>query len=187
MKLPLAQVRKIARKRYGGMYWRRHVSIVVKYARKLAKIKKTDGDLAELAALLHDITIPTLGNADHDKTGAAEAAKILRNLKCSEKTVFEIRHAVLTHRGSADSAPKTLLAKILRDADALSHFDAIPMLMFYGLRDHGQDVEKAAAWLDAKLERDWRKKLHFRESRKLAKRKYEAAKLLLRAARKGRK
>lgn len=177
-KLPLAKVRKIARHISSETYWNFHVSLVARHARKLAKIKKADPDLTELAALLHDIGISLHGNADHEITGALESEKILRRLKIPQNVIDEVKHAITTHRGSKKNKPKTLIAKILRDADALSHFDAIPMLMYYGLREHKQDVGQATKWLSAKLDRTY-KKIHFRESKTLARKKYAAAKLLL--------
>lgn len=49
------QIRKYAKEQYQGSDYKYHISVVVKNALKLAKIKGADLEIVEIAALLHDI------------------------------------------------------------------------------------------------------------------------------------
>jgi uncharacterized protein len=181
----LSQVREIVKKacleckRYSRNTWEYHILRVAKYSRLLAKKLKADQELAELAALLHDIGSIKFGEENHEITGQVEAEKILKSLGFSPKIIAEVKECIRSHRGSKDIKPRTLIAKIVSNADAIAHFDTIPILLRVGLKQEGGDEEKAAKWVLEKLERDWKKKLTIPEAKKLTRSKYQAAKLLL--------
>jgi putative nucleotidyltransferase with HDIG domain len=158
-----------------------HVALVVKYAKHLAKIEKVNEEVAEIAALLHDIGRFKFGGHDHEITGVPEAEKILKELNYPSEVIEEVKHCVRTHRASKDYPPNTKIAEIIRDADALAHFDIIPILIQVGLKKYEGNITETVKWVSAKIDRDWNNKMHLPESKKLAKEKYEAAKLLLKA------
>tara|TARA_Y100000310_G_scaffold341522_1_gene440927 strand:- start:1413 stop:2084 length:672 start_codon:yes stop_codon:yes gene_type:complete len=162
--------------------WKFHLSLVVKYAKHLAKIEKVNEEIVELAALLHDIGRLKFGGEDHEITGVPEAEKILKKLDSPDEVIEEVKHCVRSHRASKDYPAKTKIAEIIRDADAISHFDIIPILIEVGLRKYKGDVREAIKWVHAKIDRDWNNKMHLPESKKLAEEKYKAAKLLLKSA-----
>ncbi|MBU1112156.1 MAG: HD domain-containing protein, partial [Nanoarchaeota archaeon] len=139
-------------------------------------------EVVELGALLHDIGRVKFGGKDHDITGVPEAEKILRELNYPEETIEKVKHCVHTHRASVNRKAETIEAEIIRDADALSHFDALPLLARAGLRKYEDDVQKTTEWIYAKLQRDWNNKMHLPESKEMVKEKYKAAMLLLEAA-----
>ncbi len=158
--------------------WKYHVSLVVKYAKHLAKIKHENVKVAKIAALLHDIGGFKYGWKDHEKTGAKEAEKILIDLNLSPDIIKEVKICIESHRTSGKVKPKTKLSEILRDADALAHFDAVPWLISIGIY-RLKNIEKAIKWVADKLERDYKHKLHLPESKKIAAPKYRAAMLIL--------
>lgn len=178
----IEKVRSILKEAAEEFDWKCHLSLVVKYAVKLGKLRNADLEVVELGALLHDIGRVKFGPKDHEITGTEEAERILRDLNYSEDVIEKVKHCVSTHRASVDRKAETLEAEIVRDADALSHFDALPLLARAGLRKFDGDVQKTTEWIYAKLQRDWNNKMHLPESKEMVKEKYKAAKLLLEAA-----
>jgi putative nucleotidyltransferase with HDIG domain len=164
--------------------WNFHLSLVVKYAKHLAKIKKVNLEIVELAALLHDIGRLKFGAENHEITGVPEAEKILKKLNYSDEIVEEVKHCVRSHRASKDYPAKTKIAEIIRDADAISHFDIIPILIKVGLEKYKGNIRETIKWVQEKIDRDWNNKMHLPESKELAEEKYKAAKLLLEATEK---
>lgn len=179
----IEKVREIIRKEAGERDWKLHVSLVVKYAKELAKIYNESEEIAELAALLHDIGFFRYGDENHEITGSRDAGIILREHGYSEEIIKQVEHCIKTHRASGKNHPETKIAEIIRDADALSHFDVFPLLIQFGLEKFDNDTEKAVKWVSDKLDRDWNNKMHLPESKKIGEEKYKAAKLLLDATR----
>ncbi len=175
----LPKIREYIRSITDDDQWNLHVVPVVRYAKHLAEIEGVDAELVEMAALLHDVGRFTFGGKDHEVTGVPEADKLLRGLGAPEAIIEEVKHCISTHRGSGENLPKTKVATIIRDADALSHFDVVPWLIEYAAGKYG--LKEGLGWVDSKLDRDWNRKLHLPESRRLAEEKYKAAKLLLKA------
>jgi len=174
----IEKVREIVKNECEEWDWKYHIMPVVKYSNRLARELSVDEEIVELGALLHDIGRIRYGGENHEKTGVLEAEKILRELNYPQKTIDEIKHIVESHRGSKDISPKTLSAKIVANADAMAHFDVIPLLVRGGLKLNNNNLEKAFSWVYKKLERDWNKKLTIPEAKEITKKKYEAFKLL---------
>lgn len=165
--------------RYGHDVWKDHVVLVVKYAKVLAKKLSADLEMVELAALLHDIGSIKFSEANHEITGQQEAEKILKKLGYPQKSINVIKEAIGSHRGSKNVVPKSLTAKILATADAMAHFDTIPVLLRVGLQKENFNEERASRWVWEKLERDWTKKLTIPGTKRMVAEKYKAAKILL--------
>ncbi|MFA4833377.1 MAG: HD domain-containing protein [Patescibacteria group bacterium] len=153
------EVRKIVKNRASKEDWNFHILLVVKYALILAKDYKIDRKQVELAALLHDIgRLPYSDKKDetHHIIGAKEAEKILRKLKYSGNKIKEIQRVIICHRGSDFIKPKTVLEKIIANADAMSHFDTLPL--FYYWRAKGcNSFNEVTDWVEKKLSRSWQK------------------------------
>lgn len=177
----IEKIREIVKKESDKGSWV-HIKVVVKYAKMLAKIEGANEEIAELAALLHDIGRVKIGPKDHEITGAEEAEKILTEMGYDKEIVDEVKHCVRAHRASKDYVPKTKTAEIVRDADAMAHFDMIPQLIKAGLKKNDEDIEKTISWLEAKIDRDWNNKMHLAESKRITEEKYKAAKLLIKSA-----
>jgi uncharacterized protein len=177
----LAQVRKIVEKKFEKNDWKYHILPVISYTKKLAKIYKIDLEIAELAALLHDIgRIDQKNDEMHYVVGVPIAEKLLKKFHYSEEIINEIKHCILSHRTSVGPKPKTMIAKIVANADAMAHFDAIPVLIYWRATEH-ENFEKILQWINNKIQNDWNKKINLPEARKIAKNKYKAAKLILKA------
>lgn len=144
----------------------------------MAKAYKVDKELVELAALLHDIgRVDIKHDEDHHIVGIPEAEKILRKFNYSEKAIKEVKHCVASHRTSKGSKPKTMVAKIIANADAMAHFDILPV--FFWWRHGREDFEETVAWAKNKIEKDWQKKLTLPGAKKVVEKKYKAIKLIL--------
>ncbi len=173
----IEKVREIVKKECNEEDWQFHILPVVKYARLLAKKLNADEELAELGALLHDIGRIKFGGKNHEITGVPEAERILKQLNYPKKVINEVKHCVESHRGSRDIIPKTLTAKIVANADAMAHFDTVPVLFQLALKKN--NLKEAIKWVYDKIERDWNKKLTIPEAKEMMREKHEAIKVLL--------
>jgi len=172
----IEKVREFVKKECDELNWKYHIIPVVRYAKLLAKKLNVDEELAELGALLHDIGRFKSDGKNHEITGIQEAEKILKGLGASQNVIDEIKHCVESHRGAVK--PRTIIAKIVASADAMAHFDVIPVLIQVGLGKENNNIEKAFQWIYEKVERDWNKKLTIPEAKEIVKEKYKAIKLL---------
>ncbi|MDD5032476.1 MAG: HD domain-containing protein [Patescibacteria group bacterium] len=175
------KVREIVKNRASEEDWKYHILLVVKYALLLAKNYKIDKKLVELAALLHDIgRLPYSEKKDkiHHITGAKEADKILRKLKYPENKIKEIQRVIICHRGSDSIKPKTVLEKIIANADAMSHFDTLP-LFYYWRGKRGESFDEITKWVEEKLNRNIKKKITLSGAKKIIKEKYFLNKKIL--------
>lgn len=157
--------------------WQFHIVPVVKYAKELAHLLAADEKLTEAAALLHDIGRVKIENdPEHHIFGIKEAEKIMLQFGYAIEAIEEVKHCIHAHRSSDDIKPQTLVAEIVANADAMSHFDAWP-LFFYWRADREKFIE-TVAWVEQKIERNWNKKLTLTEAKKMVESKY----LLVKAA-----
>ena len=174
-------VRELVKNRCGKNDWRYHILPVVHYAKLLAKMYNADEELAELGALLHDIGWITAieNDPDHEIIGVPIAKEILLQFGYAQEIIDEVTHCVESHRGSKGIAPRTLMAKIIANADAMAHFDDIPGLLRIAFNMVRNDREQAVQWVVDKIERDWKRKLTLPEAKEMMQKKYLAIKLLL--------
>lgn len=180
----LEEIYKIVKESFEERDYRYHILPVVNHAKKLARIYKADEEVAEIAALLHDIGRAETGDDDqHHIAGGPAAEKILKDLGYSDEIIEEVKHCVVSHRASEGLEPRTISAKIVANADAMSHFDMLPIFYFW-LGQENKSVAEITEWIKKKLDRDWNKKLTFPEAKELVKEKYEAIKILLSAIKK---
>lgn len=179
----ITKIRKLIKDEAERGDWKFHILPVVHYSKKLAKELKVNEEIAELAALLHDIGRIKFESEDHHITGAREAEKILKKYKFPKELIKEIKHCVMSHRASIDIKPKTKLAKIIANADAMAHFDNFPILIFLGAQKKF-NFEEIIQWLEEKMEKDWNKKITLPQAKKLMREKYKAIKLLINSTKK---
>jgi putative nucleotidyltransferase with HDIG domain len=173
----IEKIRQIVKNEAAEDDWKYHIVPVVNYAKKLAKILRADEETVEVAALLHDIGRLKHGGENHDVTGMPEAEKILEEHDYPQDIIDEVKHCIESHRGSKDIPPKTIIAKIIANADAMAHFDVLPIFFYW--RCKKSSFEDAFKWVDEKIDRDWNKKLTLPEAREMMKEKYKAIKLVL--------
>lgn len=173
MRKIINEVEKIVKNKADKLDWNYHIKPALKYALLLSKKYKIDRQQVILAALLHDIgRLPFSDKKDknHHITGAKEAEKILKKFNYPTDKIDKVVNAVLCHRGSTFIKPRTMLDKIIANADAMSHFDMMPA--FYYTRASRYSIEEITRWLEDKYKRNWNKKLTLPEAKRLAKEKY---------------
>ena len=147
------------RNKYGVTVWKYHLELVAEYGAKLAKKLQADAKVVELAAYLHDYAslLDEKNAKQHHLLGAKLAGKILSKLGLPEDKIEAVQECILCHRGSVRIKTKSLEAKIIASADAMSHFYFIPDMFFLAYGVHKLQTDEGAAWLKAKLQRSWDK------------------------------
>jgi len=132
---------------------------------------------------LHDIGRIKYGPKEHEKASAKEAEKILKELGFKENVIKKVKECILLHRHSNEEIPESLEGKILKAADAYSHFQKpLPILLFKA-KFHN-NLEEIIEWFKNKLERDLqflkkiKKDLEIKEWIKEAEEKFEYFKKL---------
>lgn len=145
--------------KYKSTFWNYHTLPVVELSLKLCKLFKADRGVVELSALLHDYS--AIYNyefaKEHHVHSARMAREILTKLKFPDEKIKHVASCILSHRGSHPMKKKTIEAKILASADAMSHFTQLAdmMLLTYGI--HKYETKEGAIWLKNKLKRSWAK------------------------------
>jgi len=105
-----------------------HFFRVENLAKRIAKDEKADVEVIEAASLLFDVArdLEDKGEIkDHAEEGAEIAKEILNKIDFPKEKIEKVCGAILAHRNSGNIEPKTLEAKILRDADYLDAMGAI--------------------------------------------------------------
>lgn len=179
----MQEIRKIAKERHCEEDFKYHILPVVKNALLLAKRLKADSEVVEAAAFLHDIGRALKRNQfeaenDHHLVGAEETRKILESLSLSNKFIEKVVHCVLTHRGRKGPEPESLEAEIVACADAMAHFDTFLDVFSFFLQTCNS-FEETINEMEAKMDRNWNKKLTLPEAKEIVRPKYEAIKLLI--------
>lgn len=174
------EIRKLVKSKFKENDWKYHILPVLKYAKKLAKRYKIDMELVELAALLHDIgRVNIKHDEDHHIVGVPEAEKILKRFNYPNETIKEIEHVVASHRTSKGPKPKTMLAKIIANADAMAHFDILPVFFWWRKSRKRFSFEETLYWVKNKIENDWKKKITLSEAKKISEKNYKANRIIL--------
>jgi putative nucleotidyltransferase with HDIG domain len=174
------EVKKLIKNEYcDDIDWKYHLESVHKFALELASKIKCDNEIVELAALLHDIgRYVTKEQEGHEKTGLPEARKVLERYNYPENKIQSVLHCVESHRGSVDVKTKTIEAEIVRNADAMAHYDIMP-LFFVMCGDNDKKIVEKATWAKQKYERNWSKKLTLPEAKEVVREKHKAIMLIL--------
>lgn len=159
--------------------WACHILSVIKHSLKLGKKFKADLEVLELAALFHDYA--GIVNYDlqkeHHIESAKMAEKILSKLKLPLDKIEHIKECIISHRGSVKLNKKSIEAKILASADAMSHITELADMFFLTFNIHGFKVCEGAKWLKAKLIRSWNKIMP--QGKKLVREDYKIAMKIL--------
>ncbi|MFA5076746.1 MAG: HD domain-containing protein [Patescibacteria group bacterium] len=133
-----------------------HIYHTVRYAQKMARATGANREIVTLAAWFHDVGSLLGDYQNHHRSGAAYAAKYLNQLKYPPTKIKQIEHCILAHRGSLKIARRTLEAKCVADADAMSHF-ADYKLLFHVAKQFGEIGPAANRFVLAKLDRSYNK------------------------------
>lgn len=154
-----------------------HFIPVVRYAEELVNNMGGDKEVILIAAWLHDIGSIISGRDNHHITGAKIAEEKLKEFGYPIEKIELIKKCILNHRGSVGNARLSTEEQIIADADAMSNFDNVAGIFKAAFIYENLDQGKAKEALLIKLENKWRQ-LHFKDSKKIIKPKYEALKIL---------
>ena len=155
-----------------------HILPVLKNAKTLCEsYNEADRNVVEASAILHDIGRLKFGPENHEKTGAEEAVKILKTFGYEENFITKVKDCILSHR-SGGKGFDSKEAEIVANADVMSHFDMVPLFIWWKT-GKGESIEDTAEWILEKLDRDVKTKLTLPEAKKAVEGKHENIKLLL--------
>lgn len=140
-----------------GCYY--HIESVVKNAELLAEKYDADTEVVKIAAWLHDIASITDYELyeNHHIHGAKMAYDLLSKLSYDEEKILLVQKCIRNHRGSITlekSSPEELC---VADADAVSHFDSVPSLLYLAYVERQMSIEEGTAFVKGKLERSYKK------------------------------
>lgn len=164
---------------FGYGIWTHHIVNVVKYSKMLAEKIGADIEVVEIAALLHDYASikDRAMYEDHHIHGAKEAERILKELNFCEEKIEKVKECIISHRGSVKKHKKSKEAICVANADAMSHMDNIPSLLYLAYCNKQMSIDNGAEWVLGKIERSWNKLSD--EAREIMKEKYESIQKVL--------
>lgn len=153
--------------------WDYHILPVVDHSINLGKRLKADLEILELSALLHDhaCLVDKKLYESHHAHSADMAEKILIKLDCPRDKINHIKECILSHRGSVKKRKKSLEAKILASADAMSHITELADMFYLTYGVHEYKTREGAEWLKDKIQRSWDKVIS--EGKKMIKNDYK--------------
>lgn len=140
-----------------GCYY--HIIAVVKNAEILAVKYGADKEIVMIAAWLHDIASITDYSLYklHHIHGAELALRILKEYGYDDKKISLVQKCIRNHRGSIRSEKVSLEELCVADADAISHFDSVPGLLYLAYVQKGMGMEEGKTFVKDKLTRSFQK------------------------------
>lgn len=142
-----------------GMGCYDHIEAVVKNAAWLAEKMGADQEIAVIAAWLHDIASITDYSLYemHHLYGADIAGQLLRQWNYEESRIAAVQSCIRNHRGSVANCKTTKEEICVADADAISHFDNVPSLLYLAFVRKKMGYEEGKAFVIGKLDRSYAK------------------------------
>ena len=140
-----------------GVYY--HIESVVKNAKILAQKFGADEEVVIIAAWLHDIASITDYSLYemHHIYGASIAEDILKQFDYEQEKINKVKECILNHRGSVSNDKLTIEEKCVADADAISHFDSIPSLLYLAYVNKHMNIKDGRNFVIEKLKRSYGK------------------------------
>jgi len=132
---------------------------VVKNAVLLAREYNADEEIVMIASWLHDIASITdyALYEEHHIHGAEMARPMLEAFGYEEEKILHVQECIRCHRGSRRMEMPTVEALCIADADAISHFDSVPSLLYLAYVQKGMAMDEGIAFVRGKLERSYAK------------------------------
>lgn len=144
--------------RFGmGCYY--HIEAVVKNAQILAKKYGADEEVVMIAAWLHDIASITDYSLyeQHHIHGMQMAYDILKGYGYDDEKIALVQDCIKNHRGSGRVEKHSIEELCVADADAISHFDSVPSLLYLAYVVKGMGIEEGREFVKGKLTRSFQK------------------------------
>ena len=156
-----------------------HVQAVVKNAKLLADAYGADHEIAIISAWLHDIASVTSYDLykDHHIHGARIAKELLESMDYPIERIERVQKCILNHRGSELKSKSTIEEICIADADAISHFDNLPSLLYFVYTKKKLSYEECVTFVRNKLEHSYQKLSS--QSQTIYQEKYEQVMALL--------
>src|SRR5574344_716305 len=73
----------------------------------------------------------------------------------AEKYNADKKACIINHRGSTDNKRLSKEEQITADADAISHFDNVPSLLYLAYKEKNMSIEEGKNFVKSKLERSF--------------------------------
>lgn len=136
-----------------------HIKAVADHAVFLAEEYGADVEIVAIAAWLHDIASITDYNLyeEHHIHGMALAEQILTEYAYEPEKIELVKRCIYSHRGSKQEEKLTVEEICVADADAISHFDAVPSLFYLAYVNRGLSIEEGMKFVKNKLCRSYNK------------------------------
>ncbi len=151
-----------------GCYY--HIVAVVKNAEILAEKYVADKEVVMIAAWLHDIASITDYSLYelHHIHGAEMAYDILKEYGYDTKKIHLVQECIRNHRGSVNLEKNSPEELCVADADAISHFDSVPALLYLAYVQKGMEIGDGKEFVKDKLARSFQKlstesKIHYQD------------------------
>jgi len=127
-----------------GCYY--HIESVVKNGEILAEKYNADKEIVMIAAWLHDIASVTdyALYEEHHIHGARIAYEILSKLSYDESKISIVQNCIQNHRGSVYLNKNNVEELCVADADAISHFESVPSLLYLAYVERQMNIEDIA-------------------------------------------
>lgn len=136
-----------------------HIKAVAKNAELLAEPLGADKEAVIIAAWLHDIASITDYSLykEHHIHGARMAEEILKSFGYPEGKTKLVCDCIKNHRGCIVNEKITAEEICVADADAISHFDSVPSLLFLVFSVRRMEYEEGVEFVVNKLNRSFAK------------------------------
>ena len=85
------------------------------------------------------------------------AKEILEKFDYDKEKIAQVQSCVLNNRGSISGERLSLEELCVADADAISHFDSVPSLLYLTYVERKMNIEEGTAFVRKKLERSYNK------------------------------
>ena len=153
----LSRCKKPTNKFGMGCYY--HIESVVQNAALLSEKFGADKEIVIIASWLHDIASVTDYSMyeEHHIYGARIAGELLGKFDYDPIKIQAVQNCIRNHRGSVPIEKQSNEEICVADADAISHFDNIPSLLYLAYVTKGMDFEKGKQFVIDKLNRTYRK------------------------------
>ena len=152
-----SRCKKPANKFGMGIYY--HIEAVVKNGELLAQKYGADTEIVMIASWLHDIASITDYDLyeNHHIYGAEIAYDLLTQLSNDKSKISLIQACIKNHRGSIFLDRNSIEELCVADADAISHFDSLPSLLYLAYVQRGMGIEDGKEFVKNKLIRSFQK------------------------------
>lgn len=142
-----------------GMGVYNHICLVVSNAANMADKYGADLEIVLISAWLHDIASITDYSLyeEHHVHGAHMAENILSEYNYDQDKTDKVKQCILHHRGSVLLEKSSPEEQCIADADAISHFDNVPSLLYLAYVTRKLDIDEGVKFVQDKLNRSWNK------------------------------